>query len=63
MRVEPLTVVVIMVALLLALSGCATMKQSQREAVTSVLASSSGYVIGDKKPELIKPFLKWSDNV
>jgi len=46
--------------LLLFISAC-SMTQLQQEALTSVGASTSGYVIGDKKPELIDPLLKWND--
>ena len=63
MRVEPLTIVVIMVGLLLILGNSCAMTQTQKQALTSVAASTSGYAIGKERPEIIDPFLKWSDKV
>ena len=58
-----LTIAVIMTALFLFLSGCTAMTQRQREGLTSVGASASGYYMGKKKPEIIPDFLEWSEKV
>ena len=58
----PYLIVAGMVSLLVLLSGC-TMTQQQKEALTSIGASSSGYAIGKQKPEIIDDFLKWNDKV
>ena len=62
LRVEPLTVVVIMVIVLLFTSGCSwiSLKVPTTQALTKTAAFLAGYEIGKSRPELAEEFIHYT---